>query len=90
MITDRPEHPRHGDADSMRTHHAVTILAAAGVLALTGCSSDTKAPAAASPAPDATKAAPSADPNAPASAAAATGIPPSPAPAQRATYLAAP
>ncbi|MFJ8013880.1 hypothetical protein [Streptomyces sp. NPDC096339] len=73
----------------MRTHHAITVLAAAGILTLTGCSSDTKAPAAASPAPNATKAAPSADPNAPASAAAAAGTPPSPAPAQRATYLAA-
>ncbi|MFE2323597.1 hypothetical protein ACFXD5_06685 [Streptomyces sp. NPDC059385] len=73
----------------MRTHHGITILAAAGILALTGCSSDTKTPASPSAAPSTPAAAPSVDPGALASAGAAAGIPPSPAPTQRAAYLAA-
>ncbi|MER6203749.1 DUF732 domain-containing protein [Streptomyces sp. NPDC001586] len=77
----------------MRTHHAVTLLAAAACLALTGCSdadadhagmSDEGKPAASSPAPQQ-----STVPESPGSPASAAGIPPSPAPAQRTIYLAA-
>ncbi|MEV7559534.1 DUF732 domain-containing protein [Streptomyces sp. NPDC089795] len=75
----------------MRTHHTVILLAAAGLLALTGCSEAVTS----EPKPDDKVAAsPSASqsslaPEAPSSAAAAAGIPPSPAPDQRAIYLAA-
>ncbi|WP_328620713.1 DUF732 domain-containing protein [Streptomyces sp. NBC_00354] len=74
----------------MRTHHAITLLAAAGLLALTGCSTVTSEPK-----PDAkpTASTPTSQqsiaPEALNSAAAAAGIPPSPAPEQRAIYLAA-
>lgn len=70
----------------MRTHHAVTLLATAGLLTLTGCSSEPKPDAKPISSPSATL--PSIDPSALASAAAAAGIPPSPDPARRATYLA--
>ncbi|MFF4448752.1 DUF732 domain-containing protein [Streptomyces sp. NPDC001502] len=75
----------------MRTHHTITLLAAAGLLALTGCSGAVTS----EPKPDDKIAAsPSASqssiaPEALSSAAAAAGIPPSPAPEQRAIYLAA-
>ncbi|MGW0752948.1 DUF732 domain-containing protein [Streptomyces sp. NPDC002587] len=74
----------------MRIHRTITLLAAAGCLALTGCSTVTSEPK-----PDAkpisSTSAPqkSADPEALRSAASAAGIPPSPAPEQRAIYLAA-
>ncbi|MET9608255.1 DUF732 domain-containing protein [Streptomyces sp. NPDC006512] len=75
----------------MRTHHTITLLAAAGLLALTGCSEAVTS----EPKPDDKVAAPpsasqsSTAPEALSSAAAAAGIPPSPAPEQRAIYLAA-
>ncbi|MFD3717015.1 DUF732 domain-containing protein [Streptomyces sp. NPDC058674] len=75
----------------MRTHRTITLLAAAGLLALTGCSEALTS----EPKPDDKVAAsPSASqsgtaPEASGSAAAAAGIPPSPAPEQRAIYLAA-
>ncbi|MFE9933201.1 DUF732 domain-containing protein [Streptomyces sp. NPDC005533] len=74
----------------MRTHHTVTLLAAAGLLALTGCSGAVTS----EPKPDDKVSAPPAasqssiSPDAPSSAAAA-GTPPSPAPEQRMIYLAA-
>ncbi|MFE9797102.1 hypothetical protein ACFYRL_35905 [Streptomyces goshikiensis] len=74
----------------MRTHH-IALLAAVGLLALTGCSGAVTS----KPKPDAKVVAPpsasqsSAAPEALSSAAAAAGIPPSPAPEQRAIYLAA-
>ncbi|MGW7332721.1 DUF732 domain-containing protein [Streptomyces sp. NPDC054840] len=74
----------------MRTHHTVTLLAAAGLLALTGCSEAvTSEPkpddkVAASPSASQSSIAPEA-----LRSAAAAGIPPSPAPEQRAIYLAA-
>ena len=72
----------------MRTHHTITLLTTAALIALTGCSSDSSDPAPDKPAPAAAAPSPKVDPSALASAAAAAGIPPSPAPAQRATYLA--
>ncbi|MCX5278289.1 DUF732 domain-containing protein [Streptomyces virginiae] len=75
----------------MRTHHSIALLAAAGLLALTGCSEAFTS----EPKPDHKVAAPpsaaqsSIAPEALSSAAAAAGIPPSPAPEQRAIYLAA-
>ncbi|MFE3865246.1 DUF732 domain-containing protein [Streptomyces goshikiensis] len=74
----------------MRTHH-ITLLAAASLLALTGCSEAVTS----KPKPDAKVGAPtsapqsSTAPEALSSAAAAAGIPPSPAPEQRTIYLAA-
>ncbi|MEV7730115.1 hypothetical protein AB0P15_36185 [Streptomyces sp. NPDC087917] len=77
----------------MRTHQTIAVLAAAGVLTLTGCSSDstpaTDKASAPSPTASSTPVTPSIDPSALAAAASAAGIPPSPAPAQRAAYLAA-
>ncbi|MFE9484296.1 hypothetical protein ACFYNM_37670 [Streptomyces spororaveus] len=73
----------------MRTHHTITLLTAAGLLALTGCSEAVTS----EPKPDDTVAASSSAsqssiaPEAISSAAAAAGIPPSPAPEQRAIYL---
>ncbi|AYV33019.1 hypothetical protein EES41_40305 (plasmid) [Streptomyces sp. ADI95-16] len=78
----------------MRTHH-FTLLAAAGLLALTGCSEAVTSKSK----PDAKVGAPTSAPqsstdpealsSAAAAAAAAAGIPPSPTPEQRTIYLAA-
>ncbi|WP_327256740.1 hypothetical protein [Streptomyces sp. NBC_01244] len=79
----------------MRRHHVIIALTGAGLLALTGCGSDSDAPApgkTSTPAPASTvpspgqSGRPSADPSA---ARPDSGLPPSPAPAQRAAYLAA-
>ncbi|MFE9561747.1 hypothetical protein ACFYM0_11620 [Streptomyces sp. NPDC006487] len=77
----------------MRRHHVIIALTGAGLLALTGCGSDsdapapgkTSAPASTVPSP-AQSGRPSADPSA---VRPDSGLPPSPAPAQRAAYLAA-
>ncbi|WP_392900937.1 hypothetical protein [Streptomyces sp. LN699] len=75
----------------MRTRHTVTLLTAAGLLALTGCSeavtSEPKADDKVAASPSASQS--SIAPEALSSAAAGAGIPPSPAPEQRAIYLAA-
>jgi hypothetical protein len=78
----------------MRTHHAITILATAGVLALTSCSSDTTA----SPGPSASwvrdtgTAQPAPGPSSgsanPDAARAAAGLPAEPKGAQRQAFLA--
>ncbi|MFF4576906.1 hypothetical protein ACFY15_00615 [Streptomyces sp. NPDC001373] len=73
----------------MRTHHAITILAAAGILTLTSCSSSTdtsKPKADASPPPAASPAAPSPSPG---SARKAAGLPEDPQGPARASYLTA-
>lgn len=71
----------------MRTHHtAITLLATAGLLTLTGCSSEPKPdskPISSQPAA-APAATPSADPDA---ARAAAGLPPEPKGAQRKAFL---
>ncbi|MGP3683370.1 DUF732 domain-containing protein [Streptomyces sp. IBSNAI002] len=75
----------------MRTHHTLTIAAAAALLALTGCADADADHAGKSdegkqkPTASAPAATPTADPEAAPSGA---GIPPSPAPAQRTIYLA--
>ncbi|MEV6954190.1 hypothetical protein [Streptomyces sp. NPDC051183] len=71
----------------MRTHHVITGIAAAALLALTGCSSDPEPADAAKASPSAV-ATPSASVDIEATRSSA-GIPPSPPPAQRAAYLAA-
>ncbi|MCX4782298.1 hypothetical protein [Streptomyces sp. NBC_01264] len=75
----------------MRRHHVIIALSAAGILALTGCGSDSGAPNADKPsASTVPSAAPSSSPSAdPSAARPDSGLPPSPAPAQRAAYLAA-
>ncbi|WP_407835620.1 hypothetical protein ACE1OC_02765 [Streptomyces sp. DSM 116496] len=75
----------------MRRHHVIIALTGAGILALTGCGSDSEAPTSGKPS---TSTVPSADPSArpsadPSAARPDSGLPPSPAPAQRASYLAA-
>ncbi|MFF1409210.1 hypothetical protein ACFVX6_05325 [Streptomyces sp. NPDC058289] len=75
----------------MRRHHVIIALTGAGILALTGCGSDSDAP---TPDKPSTSTVPSADPSArpsadPSAARPDSGLPPSPAPAQRAAYLAA-
>ncbi|MFE3762283.1 hypothetical protein ACFXPI_11020 [Streptomyces sp. NPDC059104] len=72
----------------MRTHHAITALAAAGLLALTGCSSDTTS----KPKPDAAPASSPASTTpsvSPSSARKAAGLPDDPAGPARTGYLAA-
>ncbi|MFD9569978.1 hypothetical protein ACFWBI_09050 [Streptomyces sp. NPDC059982] len=70
----------------MRTHHAITALAAAGLLALTGCSSDTTSKPDATPASSPASTAPSASPS---SARKAAGLPDDPVGPARTGYLAA-
>jgi hypothetical protein len=67
----------------MRTHHTITTLAAAGLLALTGCTSVTSEPKPAAK-PAAPPAATSANPDA---ARAAAGLPAEPKGAQRQAFL---
>jgi hypothetical protein len=79
-VTGPTQTPAARDHGAMRTHTAIPLLAAAGILTLTGCSSDPKPVPA--PAPAVTQ-----SPN-PDAARSAAGLPPEPKGAQRAAFLA--